>query len=90
MEVKDRQDEGKRIRRYSSIKALLLDHMEVVAKAKYAKTCAGLYVSLDWIAPALQLEGLETEFARLPKNGADTCSVGITIHHKLDTTTSSS
>lgn len=46
---------------YTSTKALLPDHMEVVANAKHAKERATFYVWLGWISGELQLEDWSTE-----------------------------
>lgn len=68
VELKDRRERGIRIGRYFLTKALLVDHMEVVADVKYAKAWAALNVCLGWIDVAFPLEDWSAKFLCPPKH----------------------
>lgn len=67
VEVKYRPAHDKGIARYSLTKGLLVDQMEVVENAKFAKARMALKVWLSWIAAALQLEDSAMEVVCLPR-----------------------
>lgn len=66
VQVKNRRKPDNGIERYTSTKVLLVDHMKVVANAKYAKAWTALDLHLGLIATALQLEYSATKVECLP------------------------
>lgn len=69
LKVKERPERDRRIDKYSSTNSLLVNHMEVVANARYAEARAAPDEWFGWIAAALRLGSLAAEVVSLSKTG---------------------
>lgn len=87
MKVRDRQERDIGIGRYSLPIALLVDRVEAIENAKYAKVRGQLDMGLGLIATALQLENWSTVGVGLPESGGLHPLRGRIVHSKLDLAT---